>query len=420
MDDLFENIKKSFDHSETQKMPEGAWEEFMEFSKNKEQPERKNWIPYIFAGFLAILLLFSNLFWLNEKGTTSQNITDLRIDTVYITKYVNENNGTELQQLKEENLNNIQELLTHSEKLNSALNHIDALQSKVFNLNTKFNSLVLRNDILNEQLVKINKEGKINNSINISKENVEEIYNHKIAKTHLINTYPLDDIEQLKFDYLIYRKKTSDLDLQPTPILIHKTHLWRKILPRDFSIEVIGGIQYGINQKFGTSSGFSYGLFSSFECLNNFRPRFGLVRSHNRSVLDGDDSFDNVPTVEYPENSELENVVIDINNFSFHTGLDYLFSSNKKWTPFIGLEWIYNQQRIEEFNFEFNSDDQEIFLNVDDESEAQINHAINTRIGIRYNLSRRLNFYWFGSYAQSIKGNKGGHFFTSPGILFYF
>ncbi|MFT4534602.1 MAG: hypothetical protein ACJA1A_001445 [Saprospiraceae bacterium] len=424
MDDIYGKIRDKMNDPSEVKTTDQDWGNFLKHRQSKDGGSSNKVIWPFWAAVASLLLLLgvSNIYWMTkDSNTNSIMATNIEsVDTIYITKYVENSNSTSTidQDAQLENLtNNIASITYQYQNLRSRLNNqsVKLIQLQSYNNGLESKYTILQNRLNNNKTTSSGLEdlGKSNGTKNSS------VLGNELEERILLNI--IGQLPTLKHRNIDYHSKAI---LHPSSIIVIKNerpfNLLDAMTPKSFSINA--NVAYAFNPSIDSYDGLAWDIRATTLFSNSLRGFAGFTILSSQARLSDDHiSNPNVPFPMIPEGDNIEHSDEKLSELSINVGLEYLLNPNGRWRPFAGLGYGRVVRNSAKYSFEIETATGNEYYIAPEENFLLGNYnQLMLSIGTDINLYNRLDMRLDLNYTYALQDAYNSSFLLKAGAYFHF
>ncbi len=423
MEDIYGKIRDKMNNPSEVKATDQDWENFMNHRQAKDGGNSNKAIwPYWAVASLLLLLGATNIYWMTKNDNTNEiNVTNIEsVDTVYITKYI-ENPNTNSTSDQETT-----QLADLTNDLASITNQYQNLRYRLNNQSAKITQLLSYNDGLESKYALL--QNQWNNQTNSTR--LEDLVknnrtqNAPVFENKLEERIFLNIIGQLPSRELQNIAYYSNALIHPSSIIIIKNekpfNLLDAITPKTLSINA--NAAFALNPSIDSYKGLALDLRATTFFSHNLRGYAGFSFLSSEAKLEADHiSNPNVPYPMIPEGDNIEHSDEKLSQLSINLGMEYLLNPKGKWRPYAGLGYGRVLRNSAKYSFEIKTatGNEYYIAPEEDFSLGNYNQMILT-IGTDFNLSSRIDMRLGLNYTYALQAAYNSSFFLKAGAYYHF
>lgn len=436
MKEFYDQIKENLENRPEPVFQEAAWQK-MQAKMNQEAKVSKPIPAWVWLAIPMLALLGTNIWSFRKWNQLSDQVervenTQVKTDTVFITQnhyfsdtvFIRDEPNKVLsdQSYKQSYFQKSPTIITSGATID-----FDKFIKRLNSIEQEYISNISNPTDLDLLFPQSSKTSFLGLSMVDSTEKRNREKNIQIEDT-AIQLANLDALPHLNLKPVSVKEKSPDLSSFVFQIQEKKSKknfrkkvyaLSKALQPSGFQIGVLGGSVYPYQKDLKNQGGYSIGLQAKLEFSKNLSmwgntTYMNLIYESSRM-----DPVLGVPIQQSPDAEyAFESAEVKSPLFQYSIGMQYLFNTDKKLRPLIGVGYgavsLYPYEVIYEFEKENNVDGDPI-LTIEREvrQEVLLTDFILLRIGGEYKLSKHFNLNLLGTYRLSNKQ----HRFTSPNLL---
>ena len=421
MDNFFDDLKNNLDHRPEPEFEESAWLAMQE--KMQPQKEPKRYVDAWWLSWLLLPLIFASsyFYFQMEKAETTINEMKVQIlrDTIYTTRTIF---------VRDTIFQNDPTIV--SESTNSSAQFISSnpltpfSQSPFFNKNYSTNNFAYFNNISSADAGVLNSPNpswllatRINSNVDSNNESssddTKETFSSNL-KVALLSSLEIGLVEP---------NQQFPIELNLQEVVILKKNNWRKrwvqitntMRPKSFHLGFGVGYIYPTNENLSNRSGYALNLQGVVGFNKNLR--MWLDFSYQQLHLEADNLEEEfgIPNIPLPNDDyTFEKATTDQPLLQYSVGMQYLFNTNKKVRPYLGIGFSIISPQPYEVEYEYEDlAENEIIIPKDYSTQGIQSNQWILNAGMEYQFGKKWSGQLEGFYRASWEGENN----ITPNIL---
>lgn len=426
MEDMYDKIRDKINNPPEMQATEQDWKSFQSYRSTKDGGSSKKTVwPYWVVGSLLFLLGLSNLYWINKNSeyTAVNSSHSNTIDTVYITKYVDDYDVKTVADIhSQKQLNNV------TAELALIKSQYQNLKFALDNQKTRLTQLQISKDLLETKYGSLQKQWNTNYATNQSLlsergktflENGQTIpfkFDNTVEERILLSI--IGKLPEVVLDQISYQRARL---FHPSEIITIKNkrpfNLFEAITPKSFSINANMGYVFGPSEDGG--KGFAGDLRATTLFSKSVRGYIGISHASIQSRIE--DNITGVPYPMLPEGDEIEHTDEKLTQTSANIGLEYLLNIDGRWRPFVGFGYGKVLSNNSKYSFEIEaSNGNEYYIAPEDRISLDRYDELIFTFGSDFNLSSRFDIRLGVNYTYALQNIHNSNFLLKGGAYYHF
>ena len=405
MKDSFDQFRKNLENRPEPAFRDGDWKD-LETRLDQHGSKGVGFAWWWVALPLFALLLSSNIYFLNQLKNANKNYTKVEIqtDTVYQTRVIYTTDTifqshviheTSVEYINNPSFSYYSKYLTQVANSRSIGNNegiAGILYSDDFNTVPLWNSSVV-----------LSKYAKLKQDNELNETDPEERYAILNREIDFLDSKPSGFLSDPPYPLL---KLEEPVITEKRRTLVQQAYMMR---PKSASLGLNGGSVFTLAKGIQSKGGYSVGIEGNIIFSKNLR--MWVEASFVRSKFDSErmDEALGVPIVENPaDNYKFEKAEVPQPTLQYSAGLQYLFNTNTKWKPMLGLGYGAVSTLSYELLYEFHNEIDNLDWSFDQHVERMDLRAdfLFLRAGLERKLDNHWNWNILGTYRTQFDNSK--------------
>ena len=403
MDNFFNNIKDNLNNRPELDFEDSSWLAMQQKMQPEKQKSSKRFGIWWWTSLLVIPLVISNA-WMYQKIEKTNKLvfkTQIQKDTIFKTQIIYQIDTVYKERvIQKPTISSLQNSSNYTSKNKIYFKELRSPK-------TLF--LFEKKSIVNYSM--FNNRKMNGNKNDIKNSHPKNNYSDDHRQKNSLASLPSIPLKLLQFNIvpnqLFINQKTTQTK-KASKWVRNIQRLSSVFRPKEFHLGAGSGLVYPLNGNSEKQNGESIGLTGNVMFSSNIRlwVNASYFRLHLKTNTLEDDNL-NIPLISI-SNDDLtfENAEADQSHYQFNTGMQYVFNSEKRLRPYLGLGYSIVSIQPYEIEYEYtNPSGADVIIPRDYSFDGLINQLWITNIGLEYHFEKK----WYGQiegYYQTNLGNK--------------